>query len=322
MFQRESGRQSESVYYPNSMGLHDPGSKSTYGLLIEAKDDKGSICSNVSYGLLKSGARILSMNGYANKESKLFTLQMICDFKDSNTSVDDLIISIRKLKQVTYSDARCLKGLFFDEQLFPLVMTDTNRVVVMNSNFGFQTKINQIEKSAVLKLGRDYGKRVVDNMRKKFADYSQNPIPRELLESNIKAYLIASGWGKFFWESSESYERVVVQDPPVSEEGTAAGNPFLRGIVSGILEELRGKSFGIMEDHYDPVVRRLTLTLVEMQIADWVPSVVQTKDELPKSEKDVEEIVEVEKVIRSIESSNESEEVSFNQEFENEIESS
>ena len=296
---------SNIVYCPNNIGQAVPAGSKTYGILIEGKDEKGEVSALIMNTLLKRGARILSQTGYLNEKYKEFTLVLTCDLNYANGTLDDIIIQLRRIKHVTRADSHNLKNQMFHGLLFPLVLMDTNRVVAVNSGLTFEIQEGlrtEFEKSILAEAGRSYGKSIIRTIKQRFEQAEKTktlPLDVETLEQNVTGYLKASGWGKFRWELQENYEQVVIYDPPTSQKGgSAAGNMFLQGMVAGITDEFRNKSFSIMEDHYDPQSRLLTLTLIESNANSLL---LQTREEKLLPEQKTKVLEEIEKVIKSVE---------------------
>ena len=207
---------------------------------------------------------------------------------------------------MTNAEAVNLKNQMFDGLLFPLVMMDTNRVVAINANliFGIQNVLtNQAERSDLIRVGKDYGKDVVDRIRKKFEDNKNSKNVRspdiETMQANIVGYARATGWGKLIWTSEGNIERVQIKIPPTSTMGgSGAGNLFLHGFVAGMTTALRNKEFGVMEDHYNSQTRRLTLTLVEQ--SQIRPLESQALHEMATLNEKSRVLEEVEKIISSV----------------------
>ena len=274
--------------------------------MIMGRDYSGEVSALIVSTLLKRGARIISQTGYLSERSREFNLSVTCDLVEANGTPDDLVIQLRGIKHVTHVEGVSLKNQMFDGFLFPLVLMDTNRVVAINSElmFDIQEKLKtQGEKSSLVEAGRDYGREVVNRIKQKFED-SKDKVARTesaanitAIQDNVKGYMKAAGWGKFSWESEESIEQLFIQDPPTSSKGgSAAGNLFLHGLVVGMTEAFRNKRFSFMEDHYDPLTRRLTATLIEQGLKSEVPP----DETLSHTEKTMV-LGEIEKIINSVE---------------------
>ena len=296
---------SAAVYYSYNIGRGAPASSTIYGFLVEGKDSSGGVPALIVSNLLKWGARIQSHTGYLSERSREFTLSLTCDLGDADRTPDDLLIQIRKMKNVTRAESVSLRNQLFDGLLFPLVLMDTNRVVAIDSRlmFEIQEKLkSQAEKSGLEEAGRDYGVGIVTRIKQKFEankNTRSESAPDSVIIENVTGYLKAAGWGKFSWESEESCERVVIQDPPTSsKEGSGAGNLFLQGLMAGITEAFQNKRLGVMEDHYDIQARRLTATLVEQS---RIKSVEPTREETLSQEQKTMVLGEIEKMISSVE---------------------
>jgi len=300
------GESSNAVSYSNKIGQAAPASSTTYGLLVQGRDYEGEVPALVVNTLLKRGARIISQIGYHRENSREFTLLVTCDLSRSKGTLDDLVIQLRRLKHVSYAEAVSLKNQMFDGLLFPLVLMETSRVVAVSSSLMFQIQKKlktQGEQASLEEVGRDYGKDIVNGIRQKFEDNkdARKEFVADIsaIRENVKGYMKAAGWGTFSWESEENFERIMINDPPISVEGgSGAGNLFLHGLVAGITEAFRNKRFSVMEDHYDPKNRRLTATLIE---ENRMKSVEAPRNEtLPNDEK-VKVLSEIEKIINYVE---------------------
>lgn len=283
-------------YYPNNLGNLTVGTARSYAFLVYGRDERG-IQVQILNTLNKRGARIISHNGYADEKNREFTLCVSCDLGEVSVTPDDLVIELRRMKQVRNAMAICLKNRLFDGFMFPLTMLITGRVIALDSNIPFliQDRLNTEEARIGLRdVGHDYAIDVIRQVREKLS----SGYPEELIQENVRGYLKAAGWGSFTWESETSFERITVVDPPIFS-GKAIGNYFLHGIASGLLESFRKKKFSLAEEVYNQDTRSLTLMLSERRIeVKRLDS--QTDKKLPKPV-EVKALEEVEKVIRSVE---------------------
>lgn len=266
-----------AVYYPNVIGRGFPGSQQSCAILVEGRDDgRGEAAVKAEEKLVKKGVRILSQKGYVNESDGTFTLLLHCQL--SNSSLDDLVIQLRKIKHVTNAQSITQKAQMFDGMLFPLLLMGSERAIAISPNliFDVQDKISSPqEKNSLLEAGRRYGVDIVDSIKAKFAirpDGKRNDdvnIPVGVVEENIIRYFKATGWGKLSWDHGTTLERVFVHDPPAPRSGGSAtsGNRLIEGLISGLTEGLQGKRFSVVEDHYDPQRRVLTIGMVETSVA-------------------------------------------------------
>ncbi len=112
---------------------------------------------------------------------------------------DDLVIELRRMKQVRNAMAICLKNRMFDGFLFPLTILMTSRVVAVDSNLPFQIqdRLNSDESRIGLRdVGHDFALDIIKQIREKMSGF-----PEDSVQENVRGYLKASGWGSFSWES-------------------------------------------------------------------------------------------------------------------------
>jgi hypothetical protein len=307
-------KQGIAVYYPNIIGQAIPGKSSNCAILVVARDDgTGGVPLLAMSSLLKRGVRILSQSGYVNEKFGDSTLLIVCDIAGVNTTLDDLVIQLRKLKHVTSVQHISLKDQMFDGLLFPLVLMDSNRVVAISASmfFEIQEKLKTAsDKTMLFEVGKQYGKDIVTKIKQKF---EQGMVARHLdratapdlkvIQENVNRYMKAAGWGKLVWENGVSLERVFIQDPPTpssKEMSSASGNLFLHGLISGIAEALEGRRFAVVEDHYDTQRRVLTIGLTEKGIAMQIEAQSKKKETLTPQENQTA-LKEVERIITSVE---------------------
>jgi hypothetical protein len=313
--QSPAKKQGIAVYFPNIIGQAIPGNSSNCAILVVARDDgTGGVPVLAMSSLLKRGVRILSQTGYVNEKFGDSTLLLVCDIAGVNTTLDDLVIQLRKLKHVASAQYISLKDQMFDGMLFPLVLMDSNRVVAISSSmfFEIQERLKTTsDKTILLEAGKQYGKDIVSKIKQKF---EQGMVARHLdrtsapelkvIQENVNRYMKAAGWGKLVWENGVSLERVFIQDPPTpsSKEmgGSATGNLFLHGLISGIAESLEGRRFAVVEDHYDAQRRVLTIGLTERGIAMQIEAQNKKKETLSPEENQTA-LKEVERIITSVE---------------------
>lgn len=284
-------------YYPNNIGNLTIGTPRSYAFLVYGRDERG-VQIQILNSLHKRGVRIISQNGYADEKNREFTLCISCDLGEVSVTPDDLVIELRRMKQVRNAMAICLKNRLFDGFLFPLTILMTNRVIAVDSNIFFllQDKLENSEdpKSGLRDVGHDFALDVVRQIRERMS----SGFPDDAIQENVRGYLKATGWGSFTWQSETSFERVTVVDPPIYS-GKAVGNYFLHGIASGLLESFRKKKFSLAEEVYNQDTRSLTLMLSEKRIVE-VKRLDSAEKKLPKT-LEVKALEEVEKVIRSVE---------------------
>jgi hypothetical protein len=294
-----------AVYYPNTIGQPAPSASKTFALLVEGKDDRGGVQLLIMNSLLRRGARILSQNGRIYDKTGDFTLCLICDLRDLSETSDDVVIEVRKMKSVKHAQGVSLKNNMFDGLLFPLALMDTDRVVAINSSLTFeiQQKLRtQVDKSSFIEAAVDYGKSIVSRIQQKFGERRDNsPAPTiQVIQDNVRGYMMATGWGRFDWQSEENIERVLIHDPPtVTIGGSGEGNLFLQGMVAGMMESFRSKKYSIIEDHYDATARLLTLAYVEQSLVKPVEN--QSREQLVSVEQKVKVLEEIEKIIDAVE---------------------
>lgn len=234
--------------------------------------------------LLKKGIRILSQKGYVNESTGTFSLLINCQL--SNSSLDDLVIQLRKIKHVKNAQSISQKAQLFDGMLFPLLLMGSERALAISPTviFEAQERISSPqEKNALFEAGRRYGVEIVTTIKQKFAvqpDGKRNDdvnIPIGIVEENVIRYLKATGWGKLSWDHGTTLERVFVHDPPTprfGNEGTS-GNRLIEGMISGVTEGLQGKRFSVVEDHFDSQRSVLTIGMVETSVAVRMESQVE-----------------------------------------------
>ena len=86
-------------YYPNNIGNLAIGTPRSYAFLVYGREDRG-IQVQILNTLLKRGARIVSQTGYVDEKNREFTLCISCDLGEVSVTPDDLIIELRRMKQV------------------------------------------------------------------------------------------------------------------------------------------------------------------------------------------------------------------------------
>jgi hypothetical protein len=280
-------------YYPNNIGNLTIGTPRSYSFLVYGRDERG-IQVQILNALHKRGARIISQNGYSDEKNREFTLCVSCDLGEVSVTPDDLVIELRRMKQVRNAMAISMKNRLFDGFLFPLTMLITSRSVAVDSNIWFmiQDRLNSEDSRAGLRdVGRDFALEIVKQIREKMS----SGFLEESIQENVRGYLKAAGWGSFTWQSETSFERVTVVDPPIYS-GKAVGNYFLHGLAAGLLEAFRKKKFSLAEEVYNQDTRSLTLMLSEKRI-----EVKRIEDKKISRSLEVKALEEVEKVIRSVE---------------------
>jgi hypothetical protein len=289
----EKPQHPSAEYYPNSAGSLQPGSAKTYSFLILGREDR-AIQSQVLNALYRHGARVLTQLGYVDETTREFTLCVSCDLTSANITPDDFVIELRRMKPVTNALSVCLKDRIFDGFLFPMTFMTSNRVVVINSSLTLQIQdrfASEEERLALRDVGRDFA---LDIVRQVKARLGPNR-PASAVQENVRGYLRAAGWGTFAWDSEAAFERVTITDPPTSSKGEAAGNYFVQGMGSGLVEAFRSKRYTVAEEVYNREKRTLTIMLSEIRTA-------QVDKKAPKIPKSVEisALEEVEKVIKSV----------------------
>lgn len=272
---------------------------------MEAADAKGEVSFQILSSLFNRGARFLSQKIRAREQTGDFIICLICDLRDSYFTPDDLLIHLRKIKNVRHAQGVSLRNNMFDGLLFPLLLMESERSVAVSSNWTFQIQDKlktEGARASFLEAGAEYGKLLVNNITEKLdkKEDGTNIQPSiDAIQDNLKGRLKASGWGRFNWHSDGDVERTMIHDPPtIVRGGGAEGNLFLQGIVAGIVESLHAKKFSIIEDRYDAQERLLTLSCVDQKVTQQVE--VKMLEQATSAEKS-EVLGEIEKIIQAIE---------------------
>ena len=101
-------RLSSVEYYPNNIGNLAIGTARSYAFLVYGRDDRG-IQVQILNSLLKRGARIVSQTGYVDEKTREFTLCVSCDLGEVSVTPDDLVIELRRMKQVRNANGDMLE---------------------------------------------------------------------------------------------------------------------------------------------------------------------------------------------------------------------
>lgn len=295
----EKDLQSQPEHYPSKLSHGSIGDPKKFAFLISGRDEKrSSTQGQVLSQFLKHRIKIVSQWGYLDDQRNEFVLCLCCDMKNADITPDGLVVELRLIKSVRNARSVSLRNRLFHGYLFPMTLLE-NRVVVLDSQITFLIE-QQLCKSPELKeslaeVGRIYALDIVRQIRSKLpADSGENTI-----RENVLDYFTAAGIGRFsLLDTDVRSVQAVVRDPPLSERGEATGNHFIHGIIVGLIESLSSRETTVVEDLYDPKSGRLFVALLDKRN-------VSTLD--PKTRRDVKTkaLQEVEKVISSIEGTEE-----------------
>ncbi len=265
-----SNRQApKTEYYPRNIGLIAAGGPNSHSYLITGREGKGAEAQILNV-FLKHRASILSQSSQVDRTTGEFAMLLVCDLSNADSTADDFLIYLRDIKWVKTVLASKMKDKLFDGMLFPLTFLDSYRVIALRSDFIFQLQ-DRLEpglaKSLLTNWGKSYALDVIQKIREKLGETAKD----EIIIENVIGYLRAAGWGAFHWKNEGEVEQVILQDPPVAENGDARGNLFILGLAGGLVSTFLKKSMAVMTAYYDKDARMLTMVLAdEKSIAEPV----------------------------------------------------
>ena len=155
-----------------------------------------------------------------------------------------------------------MKGRLFDKFLFPTVIMNKDRVILMRVE-----ALLRMEKSLLDKMGSvgavmmfNEGKVYGDEALKQYRIALPNATT-EILAENIIDGLRATGWGLFQFRKMEDGFEVTVIDPPILENSDYRENRFYYGAAASVLEGLYGRELAMEKSSLDLKNKKLTFKL-------------------------------------------------------------
>ncbi len=186
-----------------------------------------------------------------------------CDMSKADCTTDIIVSELRSLsfvRKVLFAD---MKGRLFDRFLFPTMIMNKNRVILMRVE-----ALLKIEKFLMDEIGsggagmmfnegKIYGGEVVKQYRLALPNSTT-----EVLVENILDGLRATGWGLFQFRKVEDGFEVTVNDAPILDaDSNYRENRFYYGAGAKILEDLYGKQLVLEKSSFDLKNKKLTFKL-------------------------------------------------------------
>jgi len=189
-------------------------------------------------------------------------------------SAAELADELKRIQVVRTVDFENVSGTLFDRYLFPVMIMDDMRAVVVSAGtlLGIENHyskfLGQRGKQLLFDGGKQAGLSSLRNMRK----LTQKTSARDLL-ANIEEQLRTMGWGIFKFDTSAIEKgsiEVTVRQPVFSEVDDAQESWYTFGLAAGLMEGLFGTSMVVATSAYKPDAKELTFKLQE-QVANSKP---------------------------------------------------
>lgn len=195
-----------------------------------------------------------------------FVWTTFADFSHSNPSLEEALRDIRRLDFVSKIDAIEMKGAALDRFLFPVLIGENRRGVIMDlaALLKEEQRLTEIFGSAGPVLMIEEGKAFAAETLKHVRAGIPETGPTEFLDT-IAAWLKTTGWGIFTFDTTkldaEGVVSVTIREPPNSLDEGNHDSHFLNGMVVGIVELVFNRKASVTISRYDRLLRSLYLAL-------------------------------------------------------------
>lgn len=234
-----------------------------YELLVTGKDEIGGL-SKLTARLANRGVDLSLSGGYYIVAPGTFVWTTFANFDKSRASLETVIKDLRGLGFVTEVEAVEMGKVAFDQFLFPLVIMNGFRGVIMNMGPLLRVEQRLTEQfgsgGAVLMFeeGKQYALESVSQVREALPESS----PEELLNA-VVAWLRTTGWGIFAFDVSQFEDagkvKVTIVEPPNAAVRGVDQSHFANGTTAGIIESVFGMRVRLAHSSYEESEKTLML---------------------------------------------------------------
>jgi hypothetical protein len=249
-------------YFTRYLSITKPRGDHIFEFLVYGIDKPGTFIRIVEV-YSRHGIDIRSISASPDQgDESFFVSTAFCDMSKADCTTDTVVAELRSLsfvRKVLFAD---MKGRLFDRFLFPTMIMNKNRVILMRVE-----ALLKIEKFLMDEIGsggagmmynegKIYGGEVVKQYQLALPNATV-----EVLVENILDGLRATGWGLFQFRKVEDGFEVTVNDAPILDASNYRENRFYYGAAAKILEELYGKELVLEKSSFDLKNKKLTFKL-------------------------------------------------------------
>jgi hypothetical protein len=250
-------------YFARYLSITKPKGDHIFEFLIYGIDEPGTFVKMLEiFTRHKIDIRSVTASPDQTDEDHFFVSNVFCDMSKSDCITDSIISELRKLPFVRKVLCADMKMRLFDRFLFPTLIMNNNRVILMRVEALLRMEKSLFEKmgsvgaAMMFDQGKIYGEDALKQYRLALPGAST-----EVLVENITDGLRATGWGLFRFRNMGDRFEVTVSDPPILEDCDYRENRFYYGATARMLEELYGMELGLEKSNLDLKNKKLTFQL-------------------------------------------------------------
>jgi acetolactate synthase regulatory subunit len=227
--------------------------------LIRGRSQRGILVKFLAI-IESRGIRVLSCSYESSADSGAFGASLILQLeKNSDSETLSLVEKLMDTRTVSSVEFAPLKGKFFANFRFPIVVLPGERGVIIQPEALVESvqEAGQLSAAAVLETGRKYGH--------SFASQSRGKSGKEDIVIQV---LRATGWGTGKYEENEMGEVIfVLKDPAIGVDTEFEDKSrFIVGLIQGMLEEILGCQMRVLNDRFDGKTNSLVVKLIKTAI--------------------------------------------------------
>lgn len=254
-----NGRQPLGRRYERIVGVTPSGGKSAadrwYEILVTGHDEIGAL-SKMAAILAQHGVNLAPSGGYCTIAQGTFVWTTFTNFSGSPSSLEDVTRDLKGLNFVEDVDAARMDEAAFDKFLFPVMITEKSRGVILTA-----APLVKLEQRLIEQLGTA-GAAIMFEEGKQYAIESLKELREVLPESSainfldgVVSWLRTTGWGIFRLDTSklQSEGRIGVQilEPPNAAVSGVSQSHFTNGVAAAMLESVYGKKVRLISSFYN-----------------------------------------------------------------------
>jgi len=251
----DCGESTENL--PVSLSRNNPSCQGYYECLIRGKSQRGVLVRLLAI-FESRGIQVLSCSYETNDEQPTFGAILVLELKkNSDSETMTLVEKLMDTRVVSSIEFSSLEGRSFTNFRFPIAILPGERGVIIQPEylvdylqFTFQGK-----GIPILDCGRNYGRLLADNLRKKKISDSGSDLVVQMIK--------ATGWGIGKYEENEKGQIIfILKDPAFGIDSESKYRiDFLAGMIQGMIEGILNCSMCLLGSRFDGKTNALVVKL-------------------------------------------------------------
>jgi hypothetical protein len=256
-------------HYPRIVGLAPQerrgSSDKWFELLVTGRDQIGGLAKLTAL-LAQYSVNLAPSGGYYLITPDTFVWTTFADFTHSMSPLERVLGDIRRLDFVSRTSAVEVKGAALDQFLFPVVINNNHRGIIMSLSplLKAEQRLTEMLGSAGAVLMFEEGKAYARDSMEQLRETIPESEPMEFLDT-VASWLRTTGWGIITFDTTrfddEGTVGVLIREPPNSLTEGKPESHFMNGVVVGIIESVYNRSVNATSSRYDEPSQSLRLVL-------------------------------------------------------------